>query len=95
MSNIQVVGLGMATLDILIRISEAADLGPWPALQRDGDRWRRSGGDSHRGGGARWASAPGFVGTCGSDRLAEIKLQTLTECGVDVSRMAPPRCAGK
>ncbi len=86
MSNIQVIGLGMATLDILIRISE---LPTW----EDGSHFSAMAID---GGGpvataiaavARLGVSAGFVGTCGSDRLAEIKLQTLTECGVDVSRM--------
>jgi sulfofructose kinase len=87
MNNIQVVGLGMSTLDILIRISE---LPTW----EDGSRFSAMAID---GGGpvataiaavARLGVRAGFVGTCGNDRLAEIKLQTLTECGIDVSRMA-------
>jgi len=86
MSNIQVVGLGMATLDILIRLTE---MPTW----EDGSHFSAIAID---GGGpvataiaavARLGVSAGFVGTCGSDRLAEIKLQTLAECGVDVSRM--------
>jgi len=85
-NHIQVVGLGMCTLDILVRLT---DMPTW----EDGGRFT---GIAMDGGGpvataiaavARLGVPAGFVGTYGSDRLGEIKLQTLTECGIDVSRM--------
>jgi len=85
MNPIRVVGLGMATLDILVRLSEM------PTWER-GSRFSAIAID---GGGpvatamaavARLGVPAGFIGTYGSDRLGEIKLQTLTECGIDVSR---------
>ncbi len=84
--NVRVVGLGMSTLDILVRLSE---LPTW----EQGSRFSAIAID---GGGpvataiaavARLGVPAGFIGTYGSDRLGEIKLQTLTECGIDVSRM--------
>jgi len=86
MKPIQVVGLGMSTLDILVRLT---DMPTW----EDGGRFT---GIAMDGGGpvataiaavARLGVPTGFVGTYGNDRLGEIKLQTLTECGIDVSRM--------
>lgn len=83
---IQVVGLGMSTLDILVRLSE---LPTW----EQGSRFSAIAID---GGGpvataiaavARLGVPAGFIGTYGSDRLGEIKLQTLTECGIDVRGM--------
>lgn len=86
MNNIQVVGLGMATLDILVRMME---LPTW----EQGGRFSAIAID---GGGpvataiaavSRLGVPAGFVGTYGNDRLGEIKLQTLSECQIDISRM--------
>ncbi len=86
MSDIRVVGLGMATLDLLVRL----DVMP---------TWERGSpllGAAIDGGGpvataiaavARLGVKAGFVGTCGNDRLGDLKLDTLTECGIDVSRV--------
>ena len=85
MTHIQVIGLGMATLDILVRLSE---LPTW----EQGTRFSAIAID---GGGpvataiaavARLGVSAGYVGIYGNDRLGEIKLQTLTECGIDVRR---------
>ncbi len=86
MGNVQVVGLGMATLDILVRLTE---MPTW-------EQGSRFGAIAIDGGGpvataiaavSRLGVSAGFVGTCGSDRLAEIKLQTLAECGIDLSHL--------
>lgn len=86
MSRFAVVGLGMACLDILLRGSEL------PTWER-GVRFDEAGIE---GGGPvatalvavqRLGVPAAFVGTCGSDRLGQIKRQTLTDYGVDVSRM--------
>jgi sulfofructose kinase len=83
---IQIVGLGLAALDILVRTS---NLPTWEC----GVRLRALGID---GGGPvatalvaaqRLGVQTGYVGTCGSDRLGRIKLETLSEHGVDISHI--------
>ena len=86
MSQPRVIGLGMAVLDILIRLKE---MPRW-------DQGARLSAVAIDGGGpvatamvavSRLGVPAGFVGTCGSDRLAEIKMRTLTENGLDVSHV--------
>ncbi len=83
--QVQVVGRGMAALDILLRTQE---LPTW-------EHGVRMNAVAIEGGGpvatamvavSRLGVPAGFVGTYGSDRLGEIKLQTLVENGLDVSR---------
>jgi len=81
----QVVGLGLATVDIVIRLESMP-------------RWERAGGFSDfaiQGGGmsgtamvaaSRLGLSAGWVGTAGSDPTADIKVRSLREEGVDVSR---------
>lgn len=85
MGNIAVVGLGLACLDILVRTDE---LPTW-------EHGKRLSAMAVEGGGPvataivatqRLGVDSGFIGTYGSDRLGAIKLQTLVENGVDVSR---------
>ncbi len=82
----RVVGLGMAVLDILIRLRE---MPRW-------DQGARLSAVAIDGGGpvatamvavSRLGVRAGFVGTCGSDRLGEIKMETLVENDLDVSRV--------
>lgn len=85
MNHIRVVGLGMATLDILVRLNRMPtwdEGGHFSAIAIDG------GGPvaTAIAAVARLGVPAGFIGTYGSDRLGEIKLRTLTECGIDVSR---------
>ncbi|MGI6368907.1 MAG: carbohydrate kinase family protein [Anaerolineae bacterium] len=82
-----VVGVGMACLDVLIRL-------------RDMPTWERGGRISAFGfdGGGPVGTAmvavqklgvsAGYLGTVGTDRVAALKLGFLTEYGVDVSRVA-------
>lgn len=84
-SPIRLVGLGMACLDVLIRTEE---LPTWEqgalleTLAVDG------GGPAATGvvAAQKLGVQAGFIGTYGSDRLGQIKLQTLVDQGVDVSR---------
>jgi ribokinase len=81
-----IIGLGLATLDILIRM---ADL----------PTWERGAGCSAiglDGGGpvgtacvaaARLGARVGYVGTSGNDQLGALKVQSLHEDGVDLSRL--------
>jgi len=85
MDHVQVVGLGMAALDLILRTKEMP-------------RWEggvRMSAAAIEGGGpvatamvavSRLGVPAGLVGTYGSDRLGQIKLQTLVENGLDVSR---------
>ncbi|MGM0401558.1 MAG: carbohydrate kinase family protein [Chloroflexota bacterium] len=84
--RVRVVGLGMAVLDILIRLRE---MPRW-------DQGARLSAVAIDGGGpvatamvavARLGVGAGYVGTCGSDRLGEIKMETLVENDLDVSRV--------
>lgn len=86
MSNPEIVGVGMATLDVLIRLTDM------PTWERGG----RIEAFSLDGGGpvatamvasARLGCDVGYVGACGSDKAAELKLEFLTKYGLDVSRM--------
>jgi sulfofructose kinase len=84
---LDIVGLGLATLDILIRLG---DLPTW----EHGAGCSAVGLD---GGGpvgtacvaaARLGAHVGFIGTAGNDQLATLKVQSLQEDGVDLSRLA-------
>lgn len=80
-----IVGIGMACLDLIIR---AKDLPTW-------ERGARLDAMGIEGGGpvatalaaaSRLGASTGFLGTYGSDRMGTVKLQTLIDYGVDVSR---------
>ena len=81
----RVVGLGMASLDMLVRTRQ---LPGW-------EQGAELAGLGLEGGGPvatalvaaqRLGVQTGFIGTFGTDRLGRVKLQTLVEEGVDVSR---------
>ncbi len=88
MSDIRVVGVGSALLDILVRLERM------PTWEDPVDLL-----DLEIDGGGPVATAmvaverlgihAGMVGTYGTHRVGQIKLQTLAEHGVDVSRMVP------
>jgi sulfofructose kinase len=82
----QIVGLGLATLDVLIRLKE---MPTW-------EHGAPVSGFRFDGGGlvgtamvaaARLGARVGFVGTAGSDEAAELKLRSFVECGVDLSHL--------
>src|SRR5512136_138554 len=85
--SLDIVGLGLATLDILIRLG---DLPTW----EHGAGCSAVGLD---GGGpvgtacvaaARLGARVGFIGTAGNDTLASLKIKSLQEDGVDLSHLA-------
>ncbi len=85
--NLQIIGLGMCTLDVLIRCTEL------PTWERGGTRISAFGFD---GGGpvgtamvaaARLGARVGFIGSAGNDAPAEFKLRSMREWGIDLSRM--------
>jgi sulfofructose kinase len=84
---LQVVGLGMATLDVLLRLDQM------PTWERS-TVWYQ--GFRLDGGGpvgtaivaaARLGARAGFVGTAGNDTAARLKMHSFVENGVDLSRM--------
>lgn len=84
--RLQIIGLGMCTLDVLVRCK---DLPTWEG----GTRISAFGFD---GGGpvgtamvasAKLGTRVGFIGTAGNDAPAEFKLRSMRECGIDLSRM--------
>ena len=85
-ARLDIVGLGLSTLDVLMRVGEMPS---W-----DGPRGMAEFGLD--GGGpvgtacvaaARMGARVGFVGTAGSDVVSELKLRFLAEHGVDLSRV--------
>ena len=86
MSNLQIIGVGMACLDVLVRLR---DMPTW----EHGARMSAFGFD---GGGpvatamvasSRLGARVGYVGTVGSDPSGEIKLNTLRAAGMDLSQL--------
>ena len=84
--HLQIVGLGMATLDVLLRLKE---MPTW-------ERGTRLSGFRFDGGGpvgtamvaaARLGARVGFIGTAGNDEAAALKLRSLVENGVDLSHL--------
>jgi sulfofructose kinase len=85
-SDLQIVGLGLATLDVLIRLKE---MPTW-------EHGTRLSGFRLEGGGlvgtamvaaAKLGARVGFVGTAGTDEAADLKLKSMVECGVDLSHL--------
>lgn len=86
MATLDIVGLGLSTLDVLMRL-------------KDMPTWERPGALSDfalEGGGpvgtacvaaARLGARVGFVGTAGNDLVAELKLRSLRQDGIDLSRL--------
>ena len=84
MADLQVVGLGLSTIDVLSRLEVM------PTWEK-GTFLKQIGTD---GGGpvgtalvaaARLGARVGYVGVCGNDESAELKLRYLTRDGVDIS----------
>jgi len=82
----QIVGLGLATLDVLIRLRH---MPTW-------DGPNHAEGFRFDGGGlvgtaivaaAKLGARVGFIGTAGTDEAAELKLKSFRECGVDLSHL--------
>ncbi|MGI6368910.1 MAG: carbohydrate kinase family protein [Anaerolineae bacterium] len=84
--GVQIVGLGLATLDVLIRTE---NMPQWDL----GGRFEAFGFD---GGGpvgtamcaaSRLGARVGFVGTAGNDHVADLKVQLLRDFDMDLSRL--------
>lgn len=84
--RLDIVGLGLATLDVLVRLK---DMPTWEA-------GTRLSGFRFDGGGlvgtamvaaARLGAKVGFIGTAGNDEAAEVKLKSMVASGVDLSHL--------
>lgn len=86
MQNLDLVGLGLATLDVLMRMG---DLPTWDAPQAILDFGLDGGGPVGTAcvAAARLGARVGFVGTVGSDLVGELKTRFLESYGVDLSRI--------
>jgi len=85
-SDIQVVGLGLATLDVLIRLRE---MPTWEHISRI-QGFRFDGGGlvgTAMVAAARLGARVGFCGTAGTDESAEIKLRSMVQSGIDLSHL--------
>jgi sulfofructose kinase len=85
-SDLQIIGLGMATLDLLIRLEE---MPTWERGTAIHDFALDGGGPVATAmvAAARLGARVGFVGTAGSDEAAELKLRSLREAGVDLRQV--------
>jgi len=85
-NGLQIVGVGLATLDVLLRLK---DMPTW-------EHGARLSGFRFDGGGlvgtamvaaAKLGARVGFVGTAGTDEAADVKLRSFVGCGVDLSHL--------
>jgi sulfofructose kinase len=86
MSSPQVVGIGFAALDVVLRMDRMPTWDHAPPLV---DFEVRGGGPAGTAcvAASKLGARVGFIGTAGNDKLAELKLGSLEEHGVDISRM--------
>lgn len=86
MVAMQIVGIGLTTIDILMRLSQ---MPTWEAGGRIKELRIDGGGPVGTGlaAAARMGVRTGFIGTCGSDASARLKLDLLAQEGIDVSRV--------
>jgi len=81
-----IIGLGMATLDILIRLR---NLPTWEGCGSFSSFGTDGGGMAGTAcvAAARLGAKVGFISTVGNDELAERKMETFRQAGVDLSHM--------
>lgn len=86
MKKSQLIGLGLATLDILVRLT---NMPTWEQCTPITELEIEGGGMIGNAlvTAARLGVRTGFVGTAGNNALAELKLKTLRSEGIDISRV--------
>ena len=86
MRSPQIVGIGLAALDVVLRMD---DMPTWSHAPPLVDFEVRGGGPAGTAcvAASKLGAEVGFIGTAGNDKLAELKLASLDEHGVDISRM--------
>ena len=86
MDAMQIVGLGLASLDVLLRLRDMPTWRGGTALSA----FRLDGGGpaaTAMAAAARLGARAGFIGTAGNDEAARIKIRALAADGVDLSRL--------
>jgi sugar/nucleoside kinase (ribokinase family) len=85
-AGLQIVGLGMATLDVLIRLDT---MPTWEHGSRVQDFGFDGGGPVGTAmvAAAKLGARVGFIGTAGNDIAADLKLRSIREAGVDLSHL--------
>ncbi len=88
MANLDIVGLGLATLDVLMRMG---DMPTWDAPQAMSDFGLDGGGPVGTAcvAASRLGARVGFIGTVGNDLVGELKTRFLADYGVDLSHLVP------
>lgn len=83
---LQIIGLGMATLDVLLRLK---DMPTWEHGTRISDFSFQGGGPVGTAmvAAAKLGARVGFIGTVGNDEAADLKMRSFHEVGVDLSRL--------
>ena len=84
--RLQVVGIGLATLDVLLRHTEMPTWTHGTTIRA----FRLDGGGlvgTAMVAAAKLGARTGFVGTAGTDEAAELKLRSMVDCGVDLTRL--------
>ena len=86
MAQLDIVGLGLSTLDVLIQLK---DMPTWDNPGRIGDFGLDGGGPVGTAcvAAARLGARVGYVGIAGNDINAELKLQSFRDAGVDLSHL--------
>ena len=86
MGSLQIVGLGTACLDILVRLDE---MPTWERRTRPSALRIDGGGPVGTAcvAAARLGARVGYVGTAGNDELGELKLSSFVRDGVDLSHL--------
>jgi ribokinase len=88
MAKMDIVGLGMSTLDVLMRMGE---MPTWDAPRGIADFGLDGGGPVGTAcvAAARLGARVGYVGTVGDDLVGELKTRFMSDYGVDLSRLVP------
>jgi sulfofructose kinase len=88
MADLDLVGLGLSTLDVLMRMGT---LPAWDAPQRISDFGLDGGGPVGTAcvAAARLGARVGYVGPVGNDLVGELKTRLLATYGVDLSHLVP------
>jgi sulfofructose kinase len=83
---LQIVGLGMATLDVLLRLQT---MPTWEHGTRLSDFGFDGGGPVGTAmvAAAKLGARAGFIGTAGNDAAAELKMRSFRDAGVDLSHL--------
>jgi ribokinase len=88
MTKPQIVGLGLSTLDVLMRLKQ---MPTWERGSLLSDLYFDGGGPVGTAlvAAARLGADVGYIGTRGNDSIAQLRMEYLTKEGIDVSQVVP------